>query len=168
MKSLCCTRARRPKIRKVSSEISSRSAKSFWRQLSMVYVIDSGREKQKSYDSISQSSSLKVQWISKASANQRKGRAGRMRDGFVFRVYSKDRYSLMLNETIPELLRNSISEICLQSKLLVDELVRIEEFLGRCIAKPSQASIRQSIKLLQCLGALDKKRGFDLDGSTFG
>lgn len=79
-----------------------------------------------------------------------------MRDGFVFRVYSKDRYNSMLNETMPELLRNSISEICLQSKLLVGESVRIEEFLGRCIAKPSQASIRQSIKLLQSLGALDK------------
>lgn len=122
----------------------------------VVYVIDSGREKSKTYDSLSHSSSLKVQWISKASANQRKGRAGRMRDGFVFRVYSKDRYNSMLNETIPELLRNSISEICLQSKLLVGESVRIEEFLGRCIAKPSQVSIRQSIKLLQSLGALDK------------
>lgn len=130
----------------------------------VVYVIDSGREKQKSYDSISHSSSLKVQWISKASANQRKGRAGRMRDGFVFRVYSKDRYNSMLNETIPELLRNSISEICLQSKLLVGESVRIEEFLGRCIAKPSHASIRQSIKLLQCLDALDKNEDLTLLG----
>jgi HrpA-like RNA helicase len=45
----------------------------------VVYVIDSGREKQKSYDAISHSSSLRVQWISKASANQRRGRAGRLR-----------------------------------------------------------------------------------------
>lgn len=37
----------------------------------ILYVIDSGREKQKSFDAISHSSSLRVQWISKASANQR-------------------------------------------------------------------------------------------------
>lgn len=37
----------------------------------VIYVIDSGREKQKSFDAISHSSSLRVQWISKASANQR-------------------------------------------------------------------------------------------------
>lgn len=131
----------------------------------VVYVVDAGREKQKSYDSITHSSSLKVQWISKASANQRKGRAGRLRDGFVFRVYSKDRFQSMMDDTIPELLRNSISEICLQSKLLVGNSVKIEEFLGRCIAKPSQASIKQSIKLLQSLGALDENENLTFLGS---
>lgn len=71
----------------------------------------------------------------------------------------------MLDDTIPELLRNSISEICLQSKLLVGNSVKINEFLGRCIAKPSQASIKQSIKLLQSLGALDDNENLTFLGS---
>lgn len=119
-------------------------------------MIDSGREKQKSYDAMSHSSSLKVQWISKASANQRKGRAGRLRNGFVYRVYSKDRFESMSDTTLPELLRSSLTEICLQTKLMINENLKIEEFLLKCITPPSLASIRQSIKLLQSLGALDK------------
>lgn len=128
-------------------------------------MIDSGREKQKSYDAISHSSSLCVQWISKASANQRKGRAGRLRNGYVFRVYSSERFNSMLATTIPELLRTSLTEICLQTKLMVGDTMKIEDFLRRCIASPGIASIRQSIKFLQCLGALDDKESLTLLGS---
>ncbi|KAG5675030.1 hypothetical protein PVAND_004969 [Polypedilum vanderplanki] len=131
----------------------------------VVYVIDSGREKQKSYDAISHSSSLRVQWISKASANQRKGRAGRLRDGIVYRIYSRDRFNSMLEVTIPELLRTSLTEICLQTKLLIDENSKIESFLQRCIACPSLANIRQSIKYLQKMGALDSNENLTLLGS---
>jgi HrpA-like RNA helicase len=131
----------------------------------VVYVIDSGREKQKSYDAISHASSLRVQWISKASANQRRGRAGRLRDGIVYRIYSRDRFSSMLEVTIPELLRTSLTEICLQTKLLIDEKSKIEDFLRRCIACPSLANIRQSIKYLQKMGALDSEENLTLLGS---
>lgn len=132
---------------------------------SQVHVIDSGREKQKSYDAISHSSSLRVQWISKASANQRKGRAGRLRNGVVYRIYSNERYQSMLDTTIPELLRTSLTEICLQTKLMVGSTMKIEDFLQKCIATPSIASIRQSIKFLQCLGALDLNEDLTLLGS---
>lgn len=131
----------------------------------VVYVVDSGREKQKSYDAISHSSSLCVQWISKASANQRKGRAGRLRNGYVFRVYSSERFGSMLDTTIPQLLRTSLTEICLQTKLMVKDSMTIEAFLQKCIATPSVASIRQSIKFLQSLGALDQNEGLTLLGS---
>lgn len=131
----------------------------------VVFVIDSGREKQKSYDAISHSSSLRVQWISKASANQRKGRAGRLRNGVVYRIYSRDRYNSMLDTTLPELLRNSLTEICLQTKLMNKDTMKIEEFLMKCIATPSIASIRQSIKLLQCLGAIDQDERLTLLGN---
>lgn len=127
-------------------------------------MIDSGREKQKSYDAISHSSSLRVQWISKASANQRRGRAGRLRNGQVYRVYSNDRYGSMLETTLPELLRTSLTEICLQTKLMISDTMKIEEFLQKCIASPSIASIRQSIKFLQCLGALNQKEDLTLLG----
>jgi len=131
----------------------------------VVYVIDSGREKQKSYDCISHSSSLRVQWISKASANQRRGRAGRLRDGIVYRIYSRDRFTSMLDVTIPELLRTSLTEVCLQSKLLIENNMKIEDFLQRCIAAPSIANIRQSVKYLQKMGALDKEENLTHLGS---
>lgn len=130
-----------------------------------MYVIDSGREKQKSYDAMSHSSSLRVQWISKASANQRKGRAGRLRNGFVYRVYSSDRYQSMLDTALPELLRTSLTEICLQTKLMIKETLKVEEFLLKCITPPSLASVRQSIKLLQSLGALDQSEQLTKLGS---
>ena len=71
----------------------------------------------------------------------------------------------MLETAIPELLRNSLTEICLQTKMMIGESLKIEEFLMKCIATPSVASIRQSIKLLQCLGALDENEKLTLMGS---
>lgn len=71
----------------------------------------------------------------------------------------------MLATTIPELLRTSLTEICLMSKLMVGDTMKIEEFLQKCIASPSLANIRQSIKFLQCLGALDQNEGLTLLGS---
>lgn len=71
----------------------------------------------------------------------------------------------MLETTIPELLRTSLTEICLQTKLMVGDTMGIEEFLLKCIATPSTPAIRQSIKMLQCLGALDEKEGLTLIGS---
>lgn len=71
----------------------------------------------------------------------------------------------MLDVTIPELLRTSLSEVCLQTKLLINDSTSIENFLLRCIAGPSIANIRQSIKYLQKLGALDEKENLTLLGS---
>lgn len=47
----------------------------------VVYVIDSGKVKEKSYDPFTNVSTLQCGWISKASARQREGRAGRVRAG---------------------------------------------------------------------------------------
>lgn len=71
----------------------------------------------------------------------------------------------MLATTIPELLRTSLTEICLSSKLMIGDTMKIENFLQKCIASPSIANIRQSIKFLQCLGALDQNEGLTLLGS---
>jgi ATP-dependent RNA helicase DHX36 len=50
----------------------------------VVYVIDSGKVKEKSYDPFTNVSTLQCGWISKASARQREGRAGRVRAGKAF------------------------------------------------------------------------------------
>jgi len=51
----------------------------------VTFVVDCGKVKEKSYDALSNSSSLKLSWISKASSEQRRGRAGRTKPGVVYR-----------------------------------------------------------------------------------
>lgn len=80
----------------------------------VVYVIDSGRMKEKSYDPYNNVSTLQSSWISKASAKQREGRAGRCQAGICYHLYSKARAAAMLDFQIPEMKRTPIEELCLQ------------------------------------------------------
>ncbi len=72
----------------------------------IVYVVDPGFSKQKVYNPRIRVESLLVSPISKASANQRAGRAGRTRPGKCFRLYTEKAYqSEMQENTYPEILR---------------------------------------------------------------
>jgi len=53
------------------------------------YVVDSGKEKRRDFDPITGVSRFVVDWCSKASANQRSGRAGRVMSGYAFRLFTK-------------------------------------------------------------------------------
>ncbi len=130
----------------------------------VIHVIDSGKEKQKTFDSVSNSSSLQTQFISKACAIQRSGRAGRLCSGFAYRMYSKDRYQQMHEFTVPEILRTPLTELSLQTKLLTSSNISIEQFLQRAITPPPITSIRQSVKLLKNIGALDDNENLTILG----
>lgn len=80
----------------------------------VVYVIDSGRMKEKSYDPYSNVSTLQSSWVSKANAKQREGRAGRCQPGICYHIYSKLRAASMLDFQVPEIKRMPIEELCLQ------------------------------------------------------
>lgn len=80
----------------------------------IVYVIDTGRMKEKSYDPYSNVQTLQSSWISKASARQREGRAGRCQPGICYHLYSKYRAASLLDFQVPELRRMPIEELCLQ------------------------------------------------------
>ncbi|XP_053659053.1 3'-5' RNA helicase YTHDC2-like [Anopheles marshallii] len=120
----------------------------------VVYVIDSGKVKQKYYDSLTSTSSLDATWISQACATQRAGRAGRTRPGTCFRLYSRTRHCAMDQYTLPEILRVPLTEICLQTAMIMKD-ASIQEFLNKAITPPAAMSIKQSIKYLQKVGALD-------------
>ena len=77
-----------------------------------------GKVKEKSFDSLSGTSSLQTAWISQNSATQRKGRAGRTAPGRVFRLYSRQRFENMCLTATPEILRTPLMELCLSTKLL--------------------------------------------------
>ncbi|KAM6034291.1 ATP-dependent RNA helicase DHX29 isoform 3-T3 [Chlamydotis macqueenii] len=79
----------------------------------VVFVIDTGRTKENRYRESSQMSSLEETFVSKASALQRQGRAGRVRDGFCFRMYTRDRFESFMEYSVPEILRVPLEELCL-------------------------------------------------------
>ncbi|XP_022185424.2 probable ATP-dependent RNA helicase DHX34 [Nilaparvata lugens] len=78
------------------------------------FVVDSGKVKENSYDPVCKVQRLKKFQISRASAEQRKGRAGRTGPGVCFRIYSEEDYSQMQEYTTPEIQRVPLDSLLLQ------------------------------------------------------
>ncbi|XP_038625680.1 3'-5' RNA helicase YTHDC2 isoform X2 [Tachyglossus aculeatus] len=121
----------------------------------VAFVIDSGKMKEKSYDAMNCVTILKMVWISKASALQRKGRAGRSRPGICFRLYSRLRYQSMSDFQTPELLRMPVQELCLHTKLLAPINCSIAEFLMNAPDSPSTLMIKNAVQVLMAIDAMD-------------
>lgn len=119
------------------------------------YVVDCGKAKVKDFDLATQASCLQTQWISKASMKQRAGRAGRTQDGLCFHIYSKRCYESLEDNTIPEILRTPLQELCLQAKVLTSKEESVTCFLQEAIEPPSTDSINSAIMSLKFLGAMD-------------
>nr|XP_040053239.1 3'-5' RNA helicase YTHDC2 isoform X1 [Gasterosteus aculeatus aculeatus]XP_040053241.1 3'-5' RNA helicase YTHDC2 isoform X1 [Gasterosteus aculeatus aculeatus] len=122
----------------------------------VIFVIDSGKVKEKSFDTLSHVSMLKTVWISKASALQRKGRAGRCRPGICFRLYSRLRFHNMLEFQVPQLLRMPLQELCLQTKLLAPSSCPVAEFLSKAPQPPAAHAIRNAVQMLKSIDAMDQ------------
>lgn len=121
----------------------------------VVYVIDSGKVKEKSFDAISGVCMLRSNWISQACAKQRKGRAGRCQKGICYRLYSSVRYNSMQPHQTPEMLRLPLQQLCLYTKHLAPGNTPIAEFLERAIEPPSNIITRNAVQLLKTIDALD-------------
>ncbi|KAG9971825.1 pre-mRNA-splicing factor ATP-dependent RNA helicase PRP43, partial [Aureobasidium melanogenum] len=91
----------------------------------IVYVIDPGFSKQKVYNPRIRVESLLVSPISKASAQQRAGRAGRTKPGKAFRLYTEAAFKKeLIDQSYPEVLRSNLSSTVLELKKLgIDDLV---------------------------------------------
>ncbi|XP_040915601.1 3'-5' RNA helicase YTHDC2 isoform X2 [Toxotes jaculatrix] len=122
----------------------------------VVFVIDSGKVKEKSFDTLSHVSMLKTVWISKASALQRKGRAGRCRPGICFHLFSRLRFNNMLEFQVPQLLRMPLQELCLQTKLLAPSSCPVAEFLSKAPQPPPTHAIRNAVHMLKTIDAMDQ------------
>ncbi|EAL64818.1 DEAD/DEAH box helicase [Dictyostelium discoideum AX4] len=118
----------------------------------IVFVVDPGFSKQKTYNPRSRVESLLVAPISKASANQRAGRAGRTRPGKCFRLYTEKAFKeLMIQQTHPEILRSNLASVVLQLlKLGVVDLVHFD-FMD----PPVPDTLIRALEVLHYLGALD-------------
>ncbi|XP_038701366.1 DExH-box ATP-dependent RNA helicase DExH1 isoform X2 [Tripterygium wilfordii] len=119
----------------------------------VVYVIDCGKAKETSYDALNKLACLLPSWISKASAHQRRGRAGRVQPGFCYRLYPKIIHDAMPEYQLPEILRTPLQELCLRIKSL--QLGNVGSFLAKALQPPDSLAVQNAIELLKTIGALD-------------
>ncbi|KIY43192.1 P-loop containing nucleoside triphosphate hydrolase protein [Fistulina hepatica ATCC 64428] len=118
----------------------------------IVYVVDPGFSKQKVYNPRIRVESLLVSPISKSSAQQRAGRAGRTRPGKCFRLYTeKDFMSELEEQTYPEILRCNLANTVLELvKLGIKDLVKFDY-----VDAPAPETLMRALELLNFLAALD-------------
>jgi ATP-dependent helicase HrpB len=112
-------------------------------------VIDSGLARFASYSPWSGLPTLQVGRVSKASAKQRAGRAGRTAPGRVLRLYTAEDYSRRPEQDAPEILRSDLSQLCLSLRAMGIEHVGDIAWLEA----PPEAAVERAEALLDRLGA---------------
>ena len=115
------------------------------------FVIDPGFSREKYYDARTGIDGLDTVRISKVSAQQRAGRAGRTGPGKCYRLYSSEAYNAMAENTVPEIKRSSLLSTMLYLKVLgVDDVLAFDY-----LDAPAPEAISIALKQLYVLGALD-------------
>lgn len=115
------------------------------------FVVDSGKVKEMSFDPKAKMQRLQEFWISRASSEQRKGRAGRTGPGVCYRLYAESDYNAFAPYSVPEINRVALDSLILQMKsmCLGDPLSFV------FIDPPPAASIQTAVTYLKEQGALD-------------
>lgn len=118
----------------------------------IVYVVDPGFSKQKVYNPRIRVESLLVSPISKASAQQRAGRAGRTRPGKCFRLYTEVAFKKeLIEQTYPEILRSNLANTVLELKKLgINDLVHFD-----LMDPPAPETLMRALEELNYLACLD-------------
>ncbi|KAJ4727732.1 ATP-dependent RNA helicase [Melia azedarach] len=116
------------------------------------YVVDTGREKVKNYNSANGIESYEIQWISKASAAQRAGRAGRTGPGHCYRLYS----SAVFNNILPDFSCAEISKVPVDGVVLLMKSMNIDKVANFPFPTPPEATaLVEAERCLKALEALD-------------
>uniref|UniRef100_A0ABI8ABQ7 DExH-box helicase 34 n=1 Tax=Felis catus TaxID=9685 RepID=A0ABI8ABQ7_FELCA len=125
------------------------------------FVVDSGKVKEMGYDPQAKLQRLQEFWISQASAEQRKGRAGRTGPGVCFRLYAESDYDAFAPYPVPEIRRVALDALVLQMKSMCVGDPRTFPF----IEPPPPASLETAILYLRDQGALDSSEALTPIGS---
>ena len=118
------------------------------------YVVDAGLARMSRYSVRSKVQRLPIEKVSRASANQRKGRCGREAPGVCIRLYSEDDFDQRAEFTEPEILRTNLASVILQME--VSRLGKMENF--PFVEAPDARLINDGYQLLVELGAVDSKK----------
>ncbi|GJH42619.1 ATP-dependent RNA helicase HrpA [Pasteurella canis] len=113
------------------------------------YVIDPGTARISRYSYRTKVQRLPIEPISQASANQRKGRCGRVSEGICIRLYSEDDFNSRPEFTDPEILRTNLASVILQMTALGLDDIDAFPFVDA----PDKRNIQDGIKLLEELEA---------------
>ncbi|GAX73389.1 hypothetical protein CEUSTIGMA_g842.t1 [Chlamydomonas eustigma] len=128
----------------------------------VVWVIDAGRVKEMRYAAATHMQALVECWESRASAMQRKGRAGRVSSGCCMRLFSRFTHiEVMEEQQLPEILRTPLEGLVLQLKLLRTTEASgctLEQFLCTAIEPPDAIAVQAAVRSLVTLGALEPSR----------
>ena len=117
----------------------------------VVYVVDCCFVKQKAFDANRGTESLLTAETSKASANQRAGRAGRVRPGKCYRLCTEVGFRTLPEQGPPEMVRSDLAATVLQLKALgIDNVMHFE-----WLSPPPAANMLKALELLYALQALD-------------
>ena len=118
------------------------------------YVVDPGLARVNRYSYRNKVEMLQVEPVSRASANQRAGRCGRVMSGVCVRLYAREDYEARPEYTDPEILRSSLASVILRMKAL--KLGEPETF--PFVEPPQPRMIADGYQLLAELGAVDERR----------
>ncbi|HEX5662842.1 MAG TPA: ATP-dependent RNA helicase HrpA, partial [Xanthomonadaceae bacterium] len=126
------------------------------------YVVDPGLARVKRYSPRQKLDRLHIEPVSQASANQRKGRCGRISDGICYRLYAEADFESRPEFTDPEIRRSSLAGVIL--RMLSLGLGRIEDF--PFLEPPDPRAVADGWQTLSELGAVDEQRKLTSTGRT--
>jgi len=120
------------------------------------YVVDAGRSKQRILESNSGLAKYDIRWISKASAEQRAGRAGRMGPGHCYRLYS----SAVFNDTFPMFSPPEINNVSLEGVVLLLKSIGVDKVSNFPFpSPPDRKALASAVRVLVSLSAIDPNSG---------
>ncbi len=120
----------------------------------IVAVIDTGRVKETSFDPQTNMVKLEEVWASRAACKQRRGRAGRVREGNCYKLYSRATESAhMAEHPEPEIRRLPLEQLCLSAKAM--GITDVPSFLANALTPPDSLAVEGAMHLLRRMGAID-------------
>jgi ATP-dependent RNA helicase DHX57 len=119
----------------------------------IVAVIDLGKVKETSFDPKNNMIKLEEVWASRAACKQRRGRAGRVKAGKCYKLYTRNAEAKMAERPEPEIRRVPLEQLCLSVRAM--GIKDVPAFLASALTPPDNMAVEGALELLQRIGALD-------------
>ncbi|KAI4284465.1 MAG: hypothetical protein L6R35_004909 [Caloplaca aegaea] len=119
----------------------------------IVAVVDCGKVKETSFDPQNNMVRLEEVWASRAACKQRRGRAGRVRPGTCYKLYTRNAEAKMAERPEPEIRRVPLEQLCLSVKAM--GIHDVSSFLASALTPPESLAVDGAMNLLCRIGALE-------------